>query len=54
MLSFLENVAKHNNCSLIKLEVNKNNAPAIAAYKKNGFVIDCMASKDSMYMQKFL
>lgn len=34
MLSFLENVAKHNNCSLIKLEVHKNNAPAIAAYKK--------------------
>ena len=54
MLSFLENVAKHNNCSLIKLEVNKNNTPAIAAYKKNGFVIDCMASEESMYMQKLL
>lgn len=23
-------------------------------HTKNGFVIDCMASKDSMYMQKFL
>ena len=54
MLSFLENVAKHNNCSLIKLEVNKNNAPAIAAYKKNGFVVDGMASDNSVYMKKNL
>ena len=54
MLAFLENVAKHHNCSLIKLEVKKNNTPAIAAYKKNGFVIDCMASEESMYMQKLL
>lgn len=54
MLAFLEIVAKHDNCSLIKLEVKKNNAPAIAAYKKKGFVIDCMASKYSMYMQKLL
>ena len=54
MLSFLKNVAKHNNCSLIKLEVNKNNAPTIVAYKKNGFVIDGMASKESMYIQKLL
>ena len=54
MLAFLENVAKQHNCSLIKLEVKKNNAPAIAAYKNNGFVADCMASKDSMYMQKLL
>ena len=54
MLAFLENVAKQHNCSLIKLEVKKNNAPAIAAYKKNGFVIDCMASEESMYMQKLL
>lgn len=54
MLAFLEKIAKHDNCSIIKLEVKENNAPAIAAYKKNGFVIDCMASKDSMYMQKLL
>ena len=54
MLAFLEKIAKHDNCSIIKLEVKENNAPAIAAYKKNGFVIDCMASKASMYMQKLL
>ena len=54
MLTFLENVAKHDNCTFIKLEVKENNAPAIAAYKKNGFVIDCMASEESMYMQKLL
>lgn len=54
MLTFLENVAKHDNCTFIKLEVKENNAPAIAAYKKNGFELDCMASKDSVYMQKLL
>ena len=54
MLAFLENVAKHHNCSLIKLEVNKNNTPAIAAYKKNGFVVDGMAADNSAYMKKNL
>ena len=54
MLTFLENVAKHNNCSLIKLEVKQNNAPAIAAYKKNGFVVDGIASDNSVYMKKHL
>lgn len=34
MLASWEKVANHDNCSLIKLEVKENNAPAIAAYKK--------------------
>lgn len=54
MLAFLEKVAKHNNCSLIKLEVKENNAPAIAAYNKNGFVVDGIASDNSVYMKKHL
>ena len=54
MLAFLEKIAKHDNCSIIKLEVKENNAPAIAAYKKNGFVVDGMASDNSVYMKKNL
>lgn len=37
MLTLLEKEAMLLNCSIIKLEVKENNAPAIAAYKKNGF-----------------
>lgn len=54
ILSLLEKVAKQENCSFIKLEVKENNASAIAAYKKNGFKVDCMASDDSIYMKKLL
>ena len=54
MLALLEKKAKQDNCSFIKLEVKENNAPAIAAYKKNGFEFECMASDDSVYMKKIL
>ena len=54
MLAFLEKVAKHDNCTFIKLEVKENNAPAIAAYNKNGFVVDGIASDNSVYMKKHL
>lgn len=54
MLALLEKKAKLVNCSIIKLEVKEKNLPAIAAYKKNGFEIDCMASEDSVYMKKLL
>lgn len=37
MLTLLEKEAMLLNCSIIKLEVKENNAPAIAAYKKSGF-----------------
>lgn len=54
MLALLEKEAKLLNCSFIKLEVKENNAPAIAAYKKNGFEFECIASEDSVYMKKLL
>lgn len=54
MLALLEKEAKLLNCSFIKLEVKDNNAPAIAAYKKNGFEFECIASEDSVYMKKLL
>ena len=54
MLALLEKEAKQLNCSFIKLEVKENNAPAIAAYKKNGFEFECIASQDSVYMKKLL
>ena len=54
MLALLEKEAKQLNCSFIKLEVKENNAPAIAAYKKNGFEVECMAADDSVYMKKLL
>lgn len=54
MLALLEKKAKQDNCSFIELEVKENNAPAIAAYKKNGFEFECMASDDSVYMKKIL
>ena len=54
MLALLEKKAKLLNCSFIKLEVKDNNAPAIAAYKKNGFEFECIASEDSVYMKKLL
>ena len=54
MLALLEKIAKQENCSFIELEVKENNAPAIAAYKKNGFEFDSIASDDSVYMKKLL
>lgn len=54
MLALLEKKAKLLNCSFIKLEVKENNAPAIAAYKKNGFEFECIASQDSVYMKKLI
>ena len=54
MLALLDKEAKQLNCSFIKLEVKENNAPAIAAYKKNGFEFECMASDDTVYMKKIL
>lgn len=54
MLVLLEKAAKQNNCSFIKLEVKENNTQAIAAYKKNGFEFERMASDDSVYMNKLL
>jgi len=37
MLNELSRYAKMNNSRMMTLEVNENNAPAIAFYKKNGF-----------------
>lgn len=54
MLTLLEKEAMLLNCSIIKLEVKENNAPAIAAYKKSGFEFECLASDDSVYMKKLL
>lgn len=52
MLVSLEQKAKQENFSFIQLEVNVNNTPALAAYKKCGFEFACMASEDSLYMRK--
>ena len=54
MLELLGKVARQENCSFIKLEVKEGNVPAIAAYKKNGFEVECMAADDSVYMKKLL
>lgn len=54
MLALLEKLAKQENCSFIKLEVKEGNVTAIAAYKKNGFEVECMAANDSVYMKKLL
>lgn len=42
MLVLLEKAAKQDYCSFIKFEVKENNAPAISAYKKNGFEFEVL------------
>lgn len=53
MLSMLERKALDAQCTYIRLEVRRDNIPAISAYTNSGFIIEEIR-KESMYMQKLL